>query len=64
MYFENLIKDDKCCKALTYTDVLVDGAFIEEYKDLTLHFRGSKNQRLIDIQKSLKTGEIKLWKNF
>lgn len=62
--FENLIKDDKCCKALTYADVLVDGAFIEEYKDLTLHFRGSKNQRLIDIQKSLKTGEIKLWKNY
>lgn len=38
---------------LKYTDILVDGRFDESQKDLTLKFRGSKNQRVLDIKKSL-----------
>lgn len=39
-------------------DVLVDGPFLEEEKDISLRFRGSRNQRLIDVRESLKTGEV------
>lgn len=39
---------------LSYIDVLVDGEFIEDKKDLALRFRGSSNQRIINVQKSLK----------
>lgn len=43
---------------LSYTTVLVDGPFIEEKKSVMLKFRGSSNQRLIDVQKTLKSNEI------
>ena len=42
-------------------DVLVDGPFIESLRDTDLLFRGSSNQRLIDVQKSLYAGEVVLW---
>ena len=42
-------------------DVLVDGRFIEEQKDLRLHFRGSANQRLIDMKKTRAEGKVCLW---
>lgn len=45
---------------LSYLDVLVDGPFVEAKKDLTLRFRGSSNQRLIDVPASLKKGEVVL----
>ena len=48
-------------KIVELCDVLVDGQFEEDKKDLTLKFRGSKNQRLIDVQASLKNGEVTLW---
>ena len=45
---------------LKLADVLVDGRFVEELKDVTLHWKGSANQRVIDIQKTLESGEIVL----
>ena len=42
-------------------NVLVDGRFIEEQKDLTLKWRGSRNQRVIDVQKTLKEGKVILY---
>jgi len=42
-------------------DVLVDGPFVIEQKDLSLRFRGSANQRLIDVPESLKAGEVVFW---
>ena len=46
---------------LSMLDVLVDGRFVETPKDIRLVFRGSSNQRVIDVQKSLEAGEIVLW---
>ena len=49
---------------LSYLDVLVDGPFIEEKKDLMLRFRGSSNQRLIDVPKSLASGSVVEWEDW
>ena len=46
---------------LAVTDILVDGRFVLEEKSLNLLFRGSKNQRLINVPKSLEKGEAVLW---
>ena len=46
---------------ISYFDVLVDGPFIAEQKNLNLRFRGSENQRLIDVKKSLDENEVVLW---
>lgn len=52
--FDNYIKDKEIAK---YLDVLVDGQFVEDLHSPILHWRGSSNQRVIDVPKSLKTGE-------
>ncbi len=60
--FEN-IRDGKvgeprvASELLSHIDVLVDGKFVEELKDLSLMFRGSSNQRILDVKASLANGE-------
>ncbi|MDD6550666.1 MAG: anaerobic ribonucleoside-triphosphate reductase activating protein [Lachnospiraceae bacterium] len=59
-------KENKRChcevtdEILSLTDVLVDGEFIEDLKDISLHFRGSSNQRLIDVPASLAADKVVL----
>ena len=55
--FEELSKDEEVFK---YIDVLVDGKYVDELHDFNLKWRGSSNQRVIDIEKSLKANEIVL----
>lgn len=55
--FEYLLKRPECVEFLHYIDVLVDGRFIPELKSYDLAFRGSANQRLIDVSKSLKENQ-------
>ena len=49
---------------LSYLDVLVDGPFVEAKKNLSLRFRGSENQRLINVPASLAAGEVILWEDW
>ena len=60
--WEDIIKDDTLKEILKRTDVLVDGAYIDELRDISLPFRGSSNQRIIDVQESLKQNQVILWK--
>jgi anaerobic ribonucleoside-triphosphate reductase activating protein len=58
-YIHTEVSDD----LLALIDVLVDGRFVERLKDISLDFRGSSNQRLIDMPKTLKQGHVVLWEN-
>lgn len=59
--YEYIINNVHCKKILNYIDVLVDGKFEIDKKDLSLKYRGSSNQRIIDVQKSLKENKIILY---
>ena len=48
---------------LSYLNVLVDGPFVLKEKDITLRFRGSRNQRVIDVPKSLITDQVVWWED-
>ncbi len=56
--FEQILADEDKKSLLVLCDVLVDGLFIQAKKDLTLKFRGSSNQRIIDIKRSLASGDV------
>ncbi len=53
--FDEYLKDKEISK---YLDVLIDGQYVDELHDPTLEWRGSSNQRVIDVQKSLQAGEV------
>lgn len=59
--YEEIIHQEKYRRLLELCDVLVDGEFRIEEKDLRLQFRGSRNQRIIDVQKSIVANKIILW---
>lgn len=61
VYTGYLYEDLQNYEIMRYIDVLVDGPFVQELKDITLQYRGSKNQRIIDVQASRKAGQIILW---
>lgn len=56
--YEEILQDENKKKMLEYIDVLVDGRFEEDKKDFALRFRGSSNQRIINVKKSLKENKI------
>ena len=62
-------KNERCRSSctdeiLSLIDVLVDGEFVLEEKDLSLPFRGSRNQRIIDVRKTRESGKVVLYDNF
>ena len=59
--FEEIIKDERKKELLGYIDVLVDGRFVQELRDESLYFRGSSNQRLIDVKASLEQGKAVIY---
>ena len=58
-----LWEDIKDLPFLKYVDVLVDGPFVEVEKDVTLHWKGSANQRVIDVKKTLAQGSAVLYES-
>ena len=56
--YEQICQVRERFKVLCYIDVLVDGPYIEEQRDISLAFRGSRNQRLINVSETLKQGKI------
>ncbi|MDO4662515.1 MAG: anaerobic ribonucleoside-triphosphate reductase activating protein [Tissierellia bacterium] len=62
--FEKLVQNEKTKKLLELCDILVDGLFVEAKKDLRLRFRGSSNQRIINIKQSLEKGQVQLEEEF
>lgn len=58
---EKAKKEPAVKKLLDHTNLLIDGPFIKEEKDLTLAFRGSRNQRIIDLDITRAKGKLTLW---
>ena len=61
--YEDILKRENNYNIFNYIDILVDGQFEEDKKDLTLKWRGSSNQRVIDCKKSLAENKIILKEN-
>lgn len=59
---ERMCKESEVTRELlSYIDIMVDGEFVVEQKNLKVNFRGSDNQRIIDVRKSLEAGEVVHW---
>lgn len=61
IYTGYLYEDFQNLELFDYVDVVVDGKFIESEKDISLQFRGSKNQKIVDVKRSKMENEVKLW---
>ena len=61
MYTGHTFETVKNYDIMKYIDYLVDGQYVDELRDLRLKFRGSSNQRIIDVQKSLKENKVILY---
>ncbi len=59
--FEDVVTDPIKRNLLELSDVLVDGHYMNKLRDISLRFRGSSNQRLIDVKQSLNCGKVILW---
>lgn len=59
--YDEILQNQDYLSLLKLCHVLIDGRFVNEQKDLTLLFRGSKNQRIIDIHKSLESNSVQLF---
>ena len=59
--FEEILKDDLKSEVLPFIDVIIDGKFEENLKDITLKYKGSTNQRVIDVKKSVETHTVVLY---
>lgn len=59
--FENILRNDAQRALLELVDVLVDGPFVQSLRDESLLFRGSSNQRLIDVKRSMEEGRVVLY---
>ena len=64
IYTGYLWEQVKDLPVMQYVDVLVDGPFMQDLADVKYHWAGSTNQRVIDVQKSLKTCEVVLWNTY
>ena len=62
--FENIVSDPHFRCLLEAVDVLVDGPFVLAERDISLRFRGSGNQRIIDVKRSLATGTVVLMQQY
>lgn len=60
--YEQILADSRLSQILPFIDVLVDGRFDINLRDISLRFRGSANQRLIDVHKS-QPGKIAIWED-
>lgn len=61
--WEQIMQSDDMKAVLDFVDVLVDGRFVQELRSIDLLFKGSSNQRIIDVQQSLKLGKVVLFMN-
>lgn len=61
IYTGYLYEDFQNLELFDYVDVVVDGKFIESEKDISLQFRGSKNQKIVDVKRSKMENDVKLW---
>ena len=61
LYTGYLWEDVKDLPGISKVDVLIDGPYVEALRDTTLHWKGSSNQRVIDVPSTLRAGQVILW---
>ena len=61
IYTGYLYEDFQNLELFDYVDVVIDGKFIESQKDISLQFRGSRNQKIVDVKQSKIEKKVKLW---